>query len=51
MRFRTGIDAVPTLVKAFQSMNKISSHCIINFTPTDIKVICTGESDGVQVWT
>ncbi|KDN52969.1 cell cycle checkpoint [Tilletiaria anomala UBC 951] len=51
MRFRTGIEAISTLLKVFQSVNKISTHCILNLSPDEVRIICTGESDGVQIWT
>ncbi|PWN51227.1 cell cycle checkpoint [Violaceomyces palustris] len=50
MRFRTTIADVSILTRVVLSIGKVTNRCIIRLTPDKIHLICTGDSDGAQIW-
>ncbi|KAF8799058.1 cell cycle checkpoint [Phlegmacium glaucopus] len=52
MRFRASIVNVSTFFRIIQAIEKLQKTCIINFTETNMRIICNNGANegGIQVW-
>ncbi|EPQ28001.1 uncharacterized protein PFL1_04328 [Pseudozyma flocculosa PF-1] len=50
MRFRTSVKDVSIFTRVVQSIGKVANRCVIQLTSEQIRLICTGDSDGAQIW-
>lgn len=50
MRFRTHVTDVALFSGLVQTLARVSPRCLLQLTPTTLRLICAASAEGVQVW-